>query len=170
MSLIHVPEVLRERLGPEIAQALVDLLNEAAGRLRNDVLTVTDDRFGRGLAEERALFSQEMARDRERFRQEMAVLREALVREFAAVRKEMASEFAAVRQEMASEFAAVRQEMTVQREAVVREFAAVRQEIADVRVEVATVKSDLTWKLCYFWTAHLIAIAGLLFAGFKLFA
>lgn len=109
--VIQVPEVLREKLGPDGAKALVDLLNEAGGRVRDDVVTLAEERFQRHLAEELALFRQEMA----------------------------------------------------------REFALVRQEIADVRVEVTSVKSDLTWRLFYFWAAHLVAIAGLLLAFFKLF-
>ena len=123
--VIQVPEVLREKLGPEAAQALVDLLNQTSGRVRDDVVTLAEERFRRHLAEELALFRQEMAR------------------EFAAVRVEISDLKSDLRQEMAGGLAAV-------------------------RVEIADVKADLTWRLFYFWTAHLVAIAGLLLAFFKL--
>ncbi|MBI4513990.1 MAG: hypothetical protein HY702_07755 [Gemmatimonadetes bacterium] len=148
MVLIQVPEVLREKLGPDGAQALVDLLNEAGGRLRDDVLTLAEERFRRHLSEEIGLFRQEMAR-------EMALFRQEIAREIGALRQE----FGGLRQE----FGGLRQEFG-------GEVRSLRQELADLRVEVASVKSDLTWRLFYFWTAHLIAIAGLLLAFFKLFA
>lgn len=111
MVVLHVPEVLREKLGSEGAKALVDLLNDASAPLRDDVLTVVEERFRRHLAEELGLFRQEIA----------------------------------------------------------REFAQVREEIADVRVAVASVESRLTWRLFYFWSAHLVAIAALLLAFFRFF-
>lgn len=115
MVVLHVPEVLREKLGSDGAKALVDLLNDASAPLRDDVLTVVEERFRRHLAEELGLFRQEIAR----------------------------------------EFTLFRQQVT--------------KEIADVRVEVASVESRLTWKLFYFWSAHLVAIAGLLLAFFRFF-
>lgn len=111
MLLIEVPQVLREKLGSDGAKALVDLLNEAGRQMRDDVITLAEEGFRRGLAEEIGLFRQEVA----------------------------------------------------------QEIGRVRQEIANVRVDVASVRSDLTWRLFYFWTAHLVAIAGLLLAFFKLF-
>jgi hypothetical protein len=101
--VLHVPEVLREKLGSDGAKALVDLRNDASRPLRDDILTVVEERFRRHLAEELSLFRQEIAR-----------------------------------------------------------------EIASVRVDVASVTSDLSWRLFYFWSAHLVAIAGLLFAFLKL--
>jgi hypothetical protein len=82
--VLHVPEVLREKLGPDGAKALVDLLNSATGPLRDDVLTVVEERFRRHLAEELGLFRQEMAREFGQVRQEVA-------REIANIRVEVAS-------------------------------------------------------------------------------
>ncbi|MGH7545723.1 MAG: LA_3696 family protein [Gemmatimonadota bacterium] len=113
--VLHVPEVLRAKLGSDGAKALVDLLNDASGPLRDDVLTMAEERFRRHLAEELGLFRHEITR----------------------------------------EFTLLRQHVT--------------QEIADVRVQVASAEARLTWKLFYFWSAHLVAIAGLLLAFFRFF-
>ena len=54
MTLIAVPDVLRERLGPEGTQGLVDLLNQAASGTRDDVVALCIERFERRLAEVKA--------------------------------------------------------------------------------------------------------------------
>ncbi len=48
--MIAVPEVLREKLGPEGAQAPVELLNRTLGRHREDLVLFLDSRF-QGLEE-----------------------------------------------------------------------------------------------------------------------
>lgn len=163
MVLIHVPEVLREKLGPDGAQALVDLLNQAGGRVRDDVLTLAEERFRRHLSEEIALFRQEMAREMALFRQEITREVGALRQEIGGLRQEVGGEVKSLGEEIARETGGLRHEFG-------SEVKSLRQELGELRVEVASVKSDLTWRLFYFWTAHLIAIAGLLLAFFKLFA
>ena len=50
--IVAIPEILREKLGPEGARALAELLSEAAVRIRGDVIEVAAGRFERTLAEE----------------------------------------------------------------------------------------------------------------------
>ena len=50
--IIAIPEALREKLGPEGARALADLLNEANVQTRGDVIEIAASRFERRLAEE----------------------------------------------------------------------------------------------------------------------
>jgi hypothetical protein len=52
--IITVPEALRDKLGPEGAKALADLLNETSVHTREDVIQMAADRFERRLAEELA--------------------------------------------------------------------------------------------------------------------
>lgn len=52
MTVIAVPEVLREKLGPHGAQALVELLNRTSRDTRDEVVTLAVERFERRLAEE----------------------------------------------------------------------------------------------------------------------
>lgn len=51
MSIVAVPEVLREKLGPEGALALVELLNRSSQKTREDVIVLVEERFERRLAE-----------------------------------------------------------------------------------------------------------------------
>ena len=50
--IVTIPEVLREKLGPEGARALADLLNEASVQTRGDVIEMAASRFESRLAEE----------------------------------------------------------------------------------------------------------------------
>ena len=50
--IIAIPEVLRDKLGPEGARALAVLLNEASVQTRDDVIERAVGRFERRLAEE----------------------------------------------------------------------------------------------------------------------
>ena len=50
--IVAIPEALREKLGPEGARALAELLNEASVRTRDNVIEIAVSRFERQLAEE----------------------------------------------------------------------------------------------------------------------
>lgn len=52
MPLISVPKVLREKLGEEGADALVELINATSEQAKGDVLTFVEEKFERRLTEE----------------------------------------------------------------------------------------------------------------------
>ena len=74
---------LRNHLGPDATDALVDLLDERRRELITDVTNVITDRFERRLIEETSKLRVDMAQG------------------FSGVRQEMAAGFAMLRQEMA---------------------------------------------------------------------
>ncbi len=80
--IITIPEALREKLGPEGAQALAELLNEARVQTRGDVIEIAASRFERRLAEE-----------------------------IGGLRSEMHSEIGGLRGEMHSQIGALRSEI-----------------------------------------------------------
>ena len=51
VRLVAVPEILRQKLGADGAQALVELLNETGRYVRDDIVTLAEGRFERKLAE-----------------------------------------------------------------------------------------------------------------------
>ncbi len=51
MAILTVPKVLREKLGDEGVEALINLLNEAAHHERNNLLGIVEERFARRVAE-----------------------------------------------------------------------------------------------------------------------
>jgi hypothetical protein len=91
--IIAIPEALREKLGPEGARALAELLNEAAVQTPGDVIEIAAGRFERRLADE------------------LGALRAELHSGLGQLRAEMHSEIGKLRAEMASENGKLRAEM-----------------------------------------------------------
>lgn len=54
--MIAVPEILRERFGPEATQALVELLNQLSYKTPDEIILLTEERFARRVAEAEARF------------------------------------------------------------------------------------------------------------------
>ncbi|MBI5573150.1 MAG: hypothetical protein HY919_01180 [Elusimicrobia bacterium] len=52
MSVIAIPRILREKLSDEGADALVEIINKADGKNKEDVITIVEEKFERRLAEE----------------------------------------------------------------------------------------------------------------------
>jgi len=52
VPILTVPKPLREKLGDEATDALVDLINQANGQVKGDVLTFVEEKFERRLSEE----------------------------------------------------------------------------------------------------------------------
>ncbi len=52
MAVIAIPEILREKLGADGAEALAELLNRTSIETRDDVITLAEQSFERRLAEE----------------------------------------------------------------------------------------------------------------------
>jgi hypothetical protein len=83
MKLDRVPLSVRDRLGPEGAAGLVDLLNENSAVVAAEVMDLNREHFERRLVEESSKLRVEMAHG------------------FAGLRQEMAAGLSAVRVEMA---------------------------------------------------------------------
>lgn len=95
VSVYVVPKALRDRLGEEATEALVDLLRQVSEQNRADLLALAEERLARRLAEAAATLRAEIAQLR-------ADLREEMASRDARLREEMASRDARLREEMAS--------------------------------------------------------------------
>jgi hypothetical protein len=143
-----VPAVLRERLGAEATEGLLEVLDAAQREWRNDVIAVCTDRFESRLAVEIAHVEAAM-------RQGDAALRQEMTELGAGLRQEMTELGAGLRQEMAQMATALRQEIG-------QLGSGLRQEISDGRFEL------LKW--CFlFWAGQVVAIAGILAVMLRMF-
>lgn len=52
MPVITIPKILREKLSEEGAEALVEIINKADERQKEDVISFVEEKFERRLAEE----------------------------------------------------------------------------------------------------------------------
>jgi hypothetical protein len=101
---IAIPKKLREKLGEEAAEELVELLNISSGNTRDSVLIFVEEKFERRLAEETAKIREELA-------EESAKIRGEFSNEFAKIRGELANESAEIRGELSHEISQLRGEM-----------------------------------------------------------
>jgi len=58
--LVTIPKILREKLGEEAAEGLIELLNNFSEHTHNSVITLAAERFERRLAEEIGKFRSEV--------------------------------------------------------------------------------------------------------------
>jgi hypothetical protein len=87
--IIAIPEALREKLGPEGARALADLLNEASVQTRGDVIEIAASRFERRLAEQTAKFEGRLAEQTAKFERRLAEETGKLRAEIGELRADM---------------------------------------------------------------------------------
>ena len=136
MLASDVPPPLRQRLGTEGTDGLLEVLERTREESVTAAISACTDRFERRLIETGAAL-----------RLEIAGLRQEMRDGFAAGRQEMHDGLGAVRQEMHDGLAAVRQEMH-------DGFAAVRQELATQHAD------QLKWSFL-FWVGQVAVVAGL---------
>lgn len=86
LSIIVVPEILREKLGADGAQALVDLLNQGMGMTRGEFAAALDQRFER-LDQRFSLFEEKFEH---RLAEEIGNVREGLGEKISKVGKDAA--------------------------------------------------------------------------------
>jgi hypothetical protein len=137
--IIAIPEALREKLGPEGAQALADLLNEARVQSRGDVIEIAASRFQSQLAEEIGGLRAELHR-------EIGGLRAELHREIGGLRSEMHELIGGLRSEMQELIGGLRSEMNSKLGAL------------EARI--------IRW-MFVFWIGQIGALLGILFVFFR---
>jgi hypothetical protein len=174
MQMDAVPGPLREQLGVEAAEGLLQLFDVSHREWRADVMAACTERFERRLVDEVAGLRVQIA-------QTEAVLRRDMAETGAAIRKDMAQMGGEIRQEMAQMGASIRQDMAQMgasiRQDMAQMGASIRQDMAQmgasirvetaqmgasIRQEIAAGKVDLL-KWCFlFWIGQVVATASLL--------
>jgi len=79
---LRVPTALRDKLGPDASEALVEMLHDSARQSADDTIDRATERFERRLAEELAKMRVELAQGLASLRQEIAEGNGALRKEF----------------------------------------------------------------------------------------
>lgn len=110
--IVAVPEVLREVLGPEGARALAELLNQVGHEMRDDVIAIAEERFGRRLADELAGVRSGMNALESGFREDMATLETRLRAEMGTLRQDLTDLESGLRQDLTALDSGLRQDMS----------------------------------------------------------
>jgi hypothetical protein len=169
-----VPRSLREQLGVDATEGLIQLFEVSHRQWRADVMAACAEHFERRLGDEVAglrvqiaqtegVLRRDTAETGAAIRQDMAeigaAIREEMSQMGASIRVEMAQMGATIREEMAQMGATIREEMAQMGASIRVETAqmgaSIRQEIAAGRVEM------LKW--CFLlWIGQVVAIASIL--------
>jgi hypothetical protein len=137
MDSAAIPIALKDRLGPEATDGLLQLMEQVETHLREDVITACTERFERRLVEETSTLRVQIAQVESSIRQDMTRLGSELRQEMGALRSEL-------RQEIGAQGAALRQEM-----------GALGSQMASGRFEL------LKWAFL-FWIGQVVAIGTLI--------
>ncbi|MEO0267122.1 MAG: hypothetical protein ABIM36_03185 [candidate division WOR-3 bacterium] len=90
MKIINIPKVLREKLGDDGVDALIELLNASNEGLKVDLIELQTEKYERRLAEEiNKLRTEDIARLDKRITEEIARLRVEISRSYANIIKWM---------------------------------------------------------------------------------
>ena len=89
MSIISIPKALREKLGEEGSDALIDIINRAQGDKKTDVIRLVGEKFERRLSEEIAGVNHRMERLRVELKEDNANLRAELKADNANIRADL---------------------------------------------------------------------------------
>jgi hypothetical protein len=91
--IVAIPRVLREKLGDDGVDALIEIINKSGEGVKEDVISLSEERFERRLSEEIAKLREEIAGVRAELKEEISGVRG----EIAGVREELKIEIARVR-------------------------------------------------------------------------
>ena len=97
MAVVAVPRALREKLGDDASDSLVDLLQQFEAEQTDHLIEMVEERFVRS----------ELGK-------EIGSLRSELGKEIGSLRSELGKEIGSLRTELGKEIAEVRKEITVQ--------------------------------------------------------
>jgi hypothetical protein len=110
--IIAIPEVLRDKLGPEGARALAELFNEASVRTRDDVIELAVGRFEKRLAEEIGAVRAEIGLLRGEIDSQIGTLRGDIGSQIGTLRGEIDSQIGTLRGEIDSKIGRFEGRMT----------------------------------------------------------
>jgi paraquat-inducible protein B len=162
MAVITVPKVLREKLGEDGADTLVELLNLANQKVKEDVIELSAEKFERRLTEE-------MAKVNQRITDEVAQLRGEVKDEIAKLRGEVKEDIAQLRSvDLAKLDKRITEEITQLRSVDLAKLdKRITDEVAGLKVEIATTRAELIKWMFIFWVGQIGVLIGILFAFFK---
>lgn len=146
MAVITVPRILREKLGEEGADSLIELINSADTGVKEDVLVFVEEKFERRLAEELSKVS-------DRITKETAGINDRITKEIAGVSERITKEIAGVNERITKEIGAVNEKIA--------------ETNANISVKIAEAKSELIRWMFIFWVGQLGVTIGILFAFFR---
>ena len=143
MAIIAIPRPLRERLGDEGADALVEVLNQVAQDTHADTLTFVEEKFERRVSEEIAKVNQRL----DAFENRFTLMEERFENRFTLLEQRFESH-------LAEEITKVNQRMT--------------EEVTRLDQKISASHANLIKWMFIFWVGQIAVMSGILFAMLRL--
>jgi hypothetical protein len=143
MPVIHVPKTLRQQLGDQATDELVELLNRVLEDSKGEIIALVEEKFERRLSEELAITNRHITESRSTLEQRDVENRSALEQRIAETRIALEQQIAETKAELQAQIAEVKGELQAQ---------------------IANVRADLIRWMFIFWVGQLAAMIGILYA------
>jgi uncharacterized phage infection (PIP) family protein YhgE len=168
VAVISIPKGLRERLGDDGVDALVEVLSQVEASARDASILVVEERFERRVSEEGAKINmritEEVTKIDNRITEEVAKVNNRMTEEVAKINNRITEEVTKLRAELRAEISKLDNRIT---EEVTKINNRITEEVAKLRVEVSRVQSNLIKWMFIFWLGQVGAMIGILFAFFR---
>jgi ElaB/YqjD/DUF883 family membrane-anchored ribosome-binding protein len=168
MPVVTIPRALREKLGDEATESLVELLNKMLQGSKEDVISLSGEKFERRLAEEFAKFDsklmEEVAKVNKRIDELSARIMEEVAKLDARITEEVAKLDAKITEEVTKLDAKITEEIT-KLEARINQR--ITEEVSKLRVEMSSYYASIVRWMFIFWVGQIGVIIGILFAFFR---
>jgi Fe2+ transport system protein B len=157
MPVVTIPRALREKLGDEATESLVELLNKMLQGSKEDVISLSGEKFERRLAEEFAKFDSKLM-------EEVAKVNKRIDELSARITEEVAKLDAKITEEVTKLDAKITEEIT-KLEARINQR--ITEEVSKLRVEMSSYYASIVRWMFIFWVGQIGVIIGILFAFFR---
>jgi hypothetical protein len=168
MPIVSAKKPLRDKLGEDGIESLIDLLKESQAEQKEDMLVYLEEKYERRLGKEVGAISVTIAETEKRLdnriTEEIGKVNERLTQEIGKVNERLTEEIGKVHVTIAETEKRLDNRIT---EEIGKVNERITEEIAGVRTDLANTRADLIKWMFIFWMGQVIALVGILFAFFK---
>jgi DNA polymerase II large subunit len=157
MPIVSAKKPLRDKLGDDGIESLIDLLKESQAEQKEDMLVYLEEKYERRLGKEVGAISVTIAETEKR-------LDNRITEEIGKVNERLTQEIGKVNERLTEEVGKVN--VTIA-ETEKRLDNRITEEIAGVKTDLANTRADLIKWMFIFWMGQVVALVGILFAFFK---
>ncbi len=165
MTVIAIPKALRERLGEEGSQGLVDIISAIDERAREDSLRLLSERFERRLSEEIGKVNERITGLDEKITSLEERFERRLSEEIGKVNERITLEIGKINERITAEIGKLDERITIEIGKVNERITA---EIGGLRQDMERFRSELIKWMFIFWVGQIAVLGGLIVGIFNL--
>jgi len=161
MGVITIPEVLRERLGSEGADAFAEVIRGVDLEARKDAIVIAEERFERRLVEETSKINERTTIEIGKVSAEIGKVNERITIEIGKVNVEMAK----INERITIEVGKVNERITTE---MVKVNERISEETRKLRLDMAEMRADIIKWMFIFWVGQIGVLLAIIFTTIRL--